>query len=58
MFDAARFVAECEAAIATDGGRDAVREILMAAISNRPGSLPYWANPGAQGSRCCINLQG
>jgi len=37
MFDVARFVTECEAAIASDGGREAVREILLAAISNPAG---------------------
>ena len=34
MFTVERFVAECEDAIATDGGRDSVRELLRAAISN------------------------
>ena len=35
MFTVERFVSECEDAIATDGGRDSVRELLRAAISNR-----------------------
>jgi len=34
IFDVARFIAECEAAIATERGHDAVREVLIAAISD------------------------
>jgi predicted metal-dependent enzyme (double-stranded beta helix superfamily) len=34
MFNVERFITECEAAIASDRGRDAVREILGAAISD------------------------
>jgi hypothetical protein len=30
MFDVARFVVECEAAVTTDQGREGVREVLMA----------------------------
>jgi predicted metal-dependent enzyme (double-stranded beta helix superfamily) len=39
MFDVTRFIAQCEAAAATDGGRDIVRQILGAAVSN-PADLP------------------
>jgi len=49
MFDAARFVAECEAAIATDGGRDAVREILTATISNPAGIVAVLGEPRRAG---------
>lgn len=49
MFDVARFIAECEAAIATDGGRDAVREILMAAISDPAGIVAVFGEPKRAG---------
>jgi predicted metal-dependent enzyme (double-stranded beta helix superfamily) len=49
MFDAARFIAECEAAIATDEGRGAVREILVAAISNPAGIIAKLGEPKRAG---------
>jgi predicted metal-dependent enzyme (double-stranded beta helix superfamily) len=49
MFDIARFVAECEAAIATDGGREVVREILMAAISDPAGIVAVLGKPRRAG---------
>jgi predicted metal-dependent enzyme (double-stranded beta helix superfamily) len=45
MFDVARFVAECEAAIATDRGREAVREILTTAISDPAGLMAVFGKP-------------
>jgi predicted metal-dependent enzyme (double-stranded beta helix superfamily) len=51
MFDVARFVAECEAAIATDGGRDVVRELLMAAISNPAGIISALGEPRRAGDK-------
>jgi predicted metal-dependent enzyme (double-stranded beta helix superfamily) len=45
MFDIARFVAECEAAIAADRGREAVREILTAAILDPAGLVAVFGKP-------------
>jgi hypothetical protein len=40
MFDVARFAAECEAVVTTDRGRNVVREILTAAVSDPAGIAP------------------
>jgi predicted metal-dependent enzyme (double-stranded beta helix superfamily) len=45
MFEIASFIAECEAAIATDRGRQAVREILTAAISDSAGIVAAFGKP-------------
>jgi hypothetical protein len=50
MFDIPRFVAECEAAIATDGGREAVQEILTAAISDPAGIVAVLGKPKRAGA--------
>ena len=49
MFDVARFVAECEAAVTTDRGRDVVREILTAAISDPAGIVAALGKPKRSG---------
>ena len=49
MFDVARFVAECQAGISTGGGREVVREILMAAISNPAGIIAVLGEPKRAG---------
>jgi predicted metal-dependent enzyme (double-stranded beta helix superfamily) len=49
MFDVACFIAECEAAVATDRGRDVVRDILMAAISNPAGIIAVLGEPKRAG---------
>jgi len=51
MFDVQRFIRECEAAIATDAGRDAVREVLMAAISNPSGIVSALGEPRRAGDQ-------
>lgn len=51
MFDIARFVAECEAAIATDGGREVVREILTAANSDPAGIVSALGEPRRAGDQ-------
>src|SRR5262245_35662536 len=51
MFDIARFIAECEAAMASDGGRVAVREILAAAISDSAGIISTFGEPKRAGDR-------
>ena len=51
MFDVARFVAECEAAVATEKGRDAVREVLVAAISDPAGIVSTLGEPKRAGDR-------
>jgi predicted metal-dependent enzyme (double-stranded beta helix superfamily) len=51
MFDVARFVAECEAAIATEGGRAAVRELLTAAISDSAGIISALGKPRRAGDQ-------
>lgn len=45
MFEIARFITECEAAITTDRGREAVREILTAAISDCAGIVAIFGKP-------------
>ena len=45
MFDVARFVAACQAGISTGGGREVVREILMAAISKPAGIIAVLGEP-------------
>lgn len=45
MFDIARFVAECEAAIAADRGREVVRDILTAAVSDPAGIVAVLGEP-------------
>jgi len=50
MFDIARFVADCEAAMATDRGRDAVRELLKAAISDPAGIVAALGKPRRAGA--------
>jgi predicted metal-dependent enzyme (double-stranded beta helix superfamily) len=49
MFEIARFIAECEAAMATDRGREAVREILTVAISDPAGIVAVLGNPKRAG---------
>lgn len=49
MFDVARFIADCEAAIATDRGRNAVREVLEAAISDPEGMVAVMGKPKRAG---------
>lgn len=49
MFDVARFVAECQAAIATDKGRDAVREVLATAIADPAGIVAALGKPKRSG---------
>lgn len=49
MFDVARFIAECEAANASSGGRDAVRETLTAAISNPAELVAVFGEPRRAG---------
>ena len=49
MFDVARFVTECKTAIASDGGREVVREILLAAISNPAGIVAALGEPKRAG---------
>jgi len=49
MFEIARFVGECEAATAADGGRAAVREILKAAISDSAGIIAQLGEPRRAG---------
>ena len=48
-FDIARFIAECEAAITNDRGRDAVREVLTAAISDSAGIVALFGEPKRAG---------
>ena len=45
MFDVARFIAECEAATATEKGRDIVRELLAAAISGPADLVATFGKP-------------
>jgi len=49
MFDIARFVAECETAIVTDRGREEVRELLRAAISDPSGIVAAFGRPKRAG---------
>jgi len=49
MFEIARFVAECDAALATGKGREAVREALMAAISDTAGVIAAFGEPKRAG---------
>jgi len=49
MFDVERFIEDCQTAIAADGGRDAVREILQAAISNPAGIVAVFGEPKRAG---------
>ena len=51
MFDVARFAAECEAAIASNRGRDAVREVHKAAISDPAGIVAAFGEPKRAGDR-------
>jgi predicted metal-dependent enzyme (double-stranded beta helix superfamily) len=51
MFDLARFIAECEAAIVTDGHRNAVREVLTAAISDPAGIISALGEPRRAGDK-------
>src|SRR5262245_2008910 len=51
MFEIARFIAECEAAVASDGGRASVREILVAAISDSAGIISTFGEPRRAGDR-------
>ena len=51
MFEVERFIAECEAAIVTDGGRDSVREVLMAAISDPAGIVAALGKPRRAGDK-------
>ena len=51
MFDLARFIAECEAAIVSDGHRKAVREVLTAAISNPAGIISALGEPRRAGDK-------
>ncbi len=51
MFEIARFIAECEAAITTDRGREAVREILAAAISDSAGIVARFGKPKRAGAQ-------
>jgi predicted metal-dependent enzyme (double-stranded beta helix superfamily) len=49
MFNIARFVADCEAAITTDRGREVVREILTAAVSDPAGIVAVLGKPERAG---------
>src|SRR5262249_54707175 len=49
MFDVARFIAQCEAAVTTGGGRDAVRQILGAAVANPASLLAVFGEPKRAG---------
>jgi predicted metal-dependent enzyme (double-stranded beta helix superfamily) len=49
MFDIAGFVADCVAANASGGGREAVREILAAAMSNPAGLVAAFGEPRRAG---------
>src|SRR5262245_19242860 len=49
MFDVARFVGECEAAVATS--RDAVRSVLRAAISDPAGIVAAFGKPTRAGDQ-------
>jgi predicted metal-dependent enzyme (double-stranded beta helix superfamily) len=49
MFHVARFIADCEAAIATDRGRDAVRDVLATAISDPAGLIAVFGEPKRAG---------
>jgi predicted metal-dependent enzyme (double-stranded beta helix superfamily) len=51
MFEIARFIAECEAAITADRGREAVREILAAAISDSAGIVARFGKPKRAGAQ-------
>src|SRR5262245_31317321 len=51
MFDVARFVTECEAAIVTEGGRNAVREVLIGAISDSAGIISALGEPRRAGDQ-------
>jgi predicted metal-dependent enzyme (double-stranded beta helix superfamily) len=49
MFDVARFIAECEAATASSGGRGEVRKILAAAMSNPAEIIAVFGEPKRAG---------
>jgi|SRR5215472_665350 len=49
MFEVAQFTAECEAAIASDGGRDGVRQLLAAAVSNPAIMITAFGEPKRAG---------
>ena len=51
MFEVERFIAECEAANVTNGGRDVVREVLRAAISDPTGIVSALGEPRRAGDR-------
>ena len=51
MLDIARFVAECEAAMAAKRGRDGVRDLLKAAISDPAGIIATLGKPRRAGVR-------
>ena len=51
MFDIARFIIQCEAAVATDGGRKVVREILTAAVSDPAGIISALGEPRRAGDQ-------
>ena len=51
MFDVARFIAECEAAMTNDEGREAVRDVLMASIANPAGIVSALGEPRLAGDQ-------
>jgi predicted metal-dependent enzyme (double-stranded beta helix superfamily) len=49
MFELDRFIAECEAAIATDGGQRAIREAMARAVSDRAAAIAALGEPKRAG---------
>ena len=49
MFDVARFVSQCEGAVAKDDGREMVRQIIAAAVSNPAALIATFGEPKLAG---------